>query len=265
MDESMKWERYGALGGILFVILVIASIVVAGSTPQTSDSAAKILQSIKDNKDGIEVAAFLGGLATLPILWWAGSLWARMRRAEGGQPRLALIAVLGLVFAGASQAGIAVITSTLAIQVKTVSGPEAKFFFLLSQGLNAASVVGIRRCSSRSPRWCSRRGVSHLAGMGRLRQRDRVLGWQLRRGDNQQRIWGARPCRVHHRVDLDRRFERDHVPSQRARSRQRVGADRRARLPGRRSQCGSQLATSASRWSLSCTPTTRSAPSPAFA
>ncbi len=66
-----------------------------------------------------------------------------MRRAEGGQPRLALIAVLGLVFAGASQAGIAVIGATLAIQLKTVSAAEAKFFFVLSQGLNAASAIGL--------------------------------------------------------------------------------------------------------------------------
>ena len=105
MDESMKWERYGALGGILFVILVIASIVVAGSTPQTSDSAAKILQSIKDNKDGIELAAFLGVSRRCRSCGGRESVGADAR-AEGGQPRLALIAVLGLVFAGGARPGL---------------------------------------------------------------------------------------------------------------------------------------------------------------
>jgi len=139
----MKWERYGALGGILFVVLVIASIAVAGSNPQASDSAAKILKSFQDHQDSIKVGAFLGALATVPILWWAGSLWARMRRAENGQPRLALIAVLALVFAGASQAGSGVINATVALVLKDVGASEAKFFFILSQGLGAASSVGL--------------------------------------------------------------------------------------------------------------------------
>src|SRR6516165_9456260 len=104
MDDSLKWERYSALGGgVLFIVLVIASIVIPGSTPKSSDSPAKILKYFQDHKHSIEVAAFVGGLATLPIIWWAGSLWARMRRAEGGAPRLALIAVLGLVIGGAGQ------------------------------------------------------------------------------------------------------------------------------------------------------------------
>jgi Domain of unknown function (DUF4386) len=143
LDDSMKWERYGALGGILFVVLVIASIAVSGSNVKSSDSAAKILQSFHDNKDGITVSAFLGGVAALPILWWAGSLYGRMRRAEGGQPRLALIAVLSLVFAGATQTGTGVIDATVALTVKTVGATEAKFFFVLGQGLSAASSVGL--------------------------------------------------------------------------------------------------------------------------
>jgi hypothetical protein len=143
LDDSTKWERYGALGGILFVVLLIASIAVSGSNPKSSDSAAKILKSFQDNKDGIKVSAFLGALAALPILWWAGSLYGRMRRAEGGQPRLALIAVLGLVFAGAAQAGSGVIGATVALTLKTVGATEAKFFFVLSQGLSAASSVGL--------------------------------------------------------------------------------------------------------------------------
>ncbi len=139
----MKWERYGALGGILFVVLVIASIVIPGSTPKSSDSAAKIVKYFRDHQDGIEVAAFVGGLATLPILWWAGSLWARLRRAEGGQPRLALIAVLGLLFGGAGQLVSGAITATVALELNTVSASGAKFFFVLSMAAGSAGLVGL--------------------------------------------------------------------------------------------------------------------------
>jgi hypothetical protein len=143
VDEPTKWERYGALGGILFVVLVIVSIAVTGSTPKSSDSASKILKSFQDHKNGIKVGAFIGGLAAIPLLWWAGSLYARMRRAEDGQTRLALIAVLGLVVAGAGQVGMSAIDATVALTLKTVGANEAKFFFVLGQGFAGAASIGL--------------------------------------------------------------------------------------------------------------------------
>ena len=143
VNEPTKWERYGALGGIFFVVLVIVSIAVTGSTPKASDSAAKILKSFQDHKDGIKIGAFIGGLAAVPLLWWAGSLYARLRRAEGGQPRLALIAVLGLVVGGAGQVGMSAIDSTVVLTLKTVGANEAKFFFVLGQGFADAALVGL--------------------------------------------------------------------------------------------------------------------------
>jgi hypothetical protein len=143
VDESRKWERYGALSGILFVILVIVSIAISGSVPMASDSATKIFKYFRDHQDSIEAAAFIGGLATVPVLWWAGSLWARMRRAENGQPRLALIAVLGLVFAGAGQLIASALTATIALERNTLSASAAKFFFVLSLAAGAAGTVGI--------------------------------------------------------------------------------------------------------------------------
>ena len=143
VNESTKWERYGALGGILFVVLVIVSIAVTGSTPKASDSASKILKSFQDHKDGIKIGAFIGGLAAVPLLWWAGSLYARMRRAEGDHPRLALIAVLGLVLGGAGQIGMSAIDATVVLTLKTVGANEAKFFFVLGQGFADAALIGL--------------------------------------------------------------------------------------------------------------------------
>jgi hypothetical protein len=144
MDDSLKWERYSALGGgILFIVLVIASIVIPGSTPMASDSQTKILNYFRDHKDSIELAAFIGGLATIPILWWAGSLWARLRRAEGGQPRLALIAVLGLVLGGAGQLMSGAVLSTVALRLTDIGANSVRFFFVLGTGAAAAGSVGL--------------------------------------------------------------------------------------------------------------------------
>jgi hypothetical protein len=143
MDESARWERYGAFGGIVFVVLVIVTIVISGSPPKETDSAAKILKYYRDNADGIKVASFVGTLATLPILLWAGSLWARLRRAENGQPRLALVAVLGLVLAGAVQGVLTAIGATIVLQLNNVGPTEAKFFFVLATTMGAIGNIGI--------------------------------------------------------------------------------------------------------------------------
>jgi hypothetical protein len=139
----MKWERYGALAGILAIILIVASVVVAGSPPKTSDSAEKILKYYRDNEGGLKASAFLGGLVTIPILWWAATLWATLRRADGGQPGLAVAAVLGLVFTGTLQGVSGAISATVALELKDVGPTEAKFFYLLSFGLGAAGAFGV--------------------------------------------------------------------------------------------------------------------------
>lgn len=139
----MKWERYGALAGIVAVALIVASVVTAGTPPKSSDSAAKILKYFRDNQSEIKVSAFLGVLVTLPIFWWAGHLWAKLRRAERGRPRLTVVAVLGLAFAAASQLVAGAITATVALDLKNVPPTEAKFFYTLSLGLGAAGAMGL--------------------------------------------------------------------------------------------------------------------------
>jgi hypothetical protein len=139
----MKWERYGALAGILAIILIVASVVVAGSPPKTSDSAEKILKYYRDNEGGLKASAFLGGLVTIPILWWAATLWAALRRADGGQPGLAVAAVLGLVFTATLQGVSGAISATVALELNNVGPTEAKFFYLLSLGLGAAGAFGV--------------------------------------------------------------------------------------------------------------------------
>jgi hypothetical protein len=142
MDDG-KWERYGALGGVLFVILVIAAIIVTGGNAMASDSATKILKYYRDHQDGIKVGAFLSVLASLPIIWWAGSLWARLQRLGDRHQRLAVIAVLGLLIGGVGNLTQTAVNAGVALSLGSVSATTAKFFFVLSQAFGAGGLVGI--------------------------------------------------------------------------------------------------------------------------
>jgi hypothetical protein len=79
----------------VFVVLVLASAFLAGTPPKLSDSDAKIANFFKDNQDALKIGSYLGGLAGLVFLWFLGSLFGRLRRAEGGSGRLAGVTLTG--------------------------------------------------------------------------------------------------------------------------------------------------------------------------
>lgn len=143
MDDS-KWERWGAFGGILFVVLVAASAIIPGSPPKTSDSAAKIFKFVSDNGDELRWAAYIGGLAVIPLFWWLGSVWRLMRRGEGGSPRLAVGALGGVAFASV-MAGIAgIILAVIPIYgVATLGKEPTRLFYVLSSNLGFATEFGV--------------------------------------------------------------------------------------------------------------------------
>jgi hypothetical protein len=143
MVDDSRWERYGALGGIVFVAFVVASIIVNGGNATASDSASKILKYFQDHQDGIKVGAFLSVLASVPIIWWAGSLWTRLHRCGDRYHRLALIAVLGLLIGGVGNLTQTAVNAGVALELNSVGPAGTKFFFIMSQAFGAGGLVGI--------------------------------------------------------------------------------------------------------------------------
>jgi hypothetical protein len=144
MDDR-KWERWGGLGGVLFVVLIAVSAFLPGSPPKTSDSATKIANFVNDNRDGIRWASFVGAVGTVALFWFLGTVWRVLRRAEGGSPRLAVMAVLGAAFAS-TMAAIGGITLS-AVGIVGVNGAGGKtgtrFFYIMATNIGAGTVVGI--------------------------------------------------------------------------------------------------------------------------
>ena len=99
--KDQKWERYAALGGVVFVILNIVGAVITGSPPAPDASTAKIVKYLTDHDSELKVAQALAGVSALALLWWFGSLWRRMSKAEDGAPRLAVVSLAGLALSGA--------------------------------------------------------------------------------------------------------------------------------------------------------------------
>ena len=114
MVDEASWERHGALSGVGFVVLLVIAVALAGTGTQPSDSADEVRRYYADNQDMLRVSAYLGGLATIPFLWFLGSLARALRPASA---RLATTATASGVAATAFfGAGLAV-SAALALSV----------------------------------------------------------------------------------------------------------------------------------------------------
>ncbi len=138
MDDT-QWERYGLAAGILFVILIVIAGLVGGTPPKPSDSSLKILSYFRDNQEALKVGAYLNGLALVAFLWFLGSLWTRLRRAETGTSRVSVvalsggIALLAMAFIGNA------LNAYLALYVGQLGAGGVKGFYLLAVILLAFS------------------------------------------------------------------------------------------------------------------------------
>jgi hypothetical protein len=92
---SGSWARYAPLAGIAFVALLVASIIVSGSSPDTNDSTVKVVAEWTKNDSKQMTGAILSALAIVPFLWFLGSLRSALRVAEGGTGRLSATAFAG--------------------------------------------------------------------------------------------------------------------------------------------------------------------------
>jgi hypothetical protein len=125
MDE-VRWERYGALAGLVFVILIVVSAFIAGQPPEPTDTPRKIHEFYRDHERALKAGAFLSGLGAVAFLGFLGSLWSTLRRR-----RLATVAAGGGVATIALALVSSAITSTTALRIGDLAPRQARFFHTL--------------------------------------------------------------------------------------------------------------------------------------
>jgi hypothetical protein len=101
--ESREW-LVPLLTGIGFLVLLIASFIVAGDPKDANHSARDIAQWYVDNKDSAEIGAFLGVVAAAVLIFFGAYLRKVLAAAEGAGSMLSVLPLIGLaiVAVGAS-------------------------------------------------------------------------------------------------------------------------------------------------------------------
>ncbi len=127
-----RWERLPALAGVAFVALSVASTFLPGAPPASDASTAKIATYYTDHAGGVKAATFVGGLGIVALLWWFGSLWRMMRRADGEHSGLAITAGISLATGLALAMMSGVFNATAALRIDSIGADGAQLLWTLS-------------------------------------------------------------------------------------------------------------------------------------
>ena len=104
--------RWGALGGILYVVLfIVGTVLLYSDSPDSSSAPAKIVAYYSDsgNRDKLAAGWVVGGLGVFFLLWFIGALRRAVRRWEGEDGYLtAMTTIGGVVYATLALAALAI-------------------------------------------------------------------------------------------------------------------------------------------------------------
>jgi hypothetical protein len=110
--SSAGLARWGALGGILYVVLfIIGTILLFAGEPSSDAPPAKVIAYYSDSghRDRISIGWIVAGLGIFFFLWFLSSLCRTVRRLEGEDGFLtALTTIGGSVYATLAFAAVAV-------------------------------------------------------------------------------------------------------------------------------------------------------------
>jgi hypothetical protein len=87
--KTRTWEQIGAIAGIVAVVLGIVSLFLPGSPPSVDASLTTIRAYLTDHRTAVLAAQYIGAISNVLFLLLFGSLWTRIRRAEGQDGPLA--------------------------------------------------------------------------------------------------------------------------------------------------------------------------------
>jgi len=137
-----KWQRYALVGGPVFVVLSIVGAFLPGSPPAPDASTAKVNTFFADHHGAIKAGVWIGLVASIFILWWFATLWRYMFDLEGGRPRLAIVALGGLVLSGAVYTAANALFSGMALRYQDL-GDNAGLLWGIYSALGAAGAIGV--------------------------------------------------------------------------------------------------------------------------
>jgi len=177
--RNSGWEQIGAAGGIVFVVLqmVAQALIQVGGAEPPFDAPAPTIAAffMARNSQLFALGDYLSTLSLIAFVWFLGSLWSALCRAEGEPAWLSLVALAsGLMIVATVSAGagwpLAVFRRDEGLdpQIARLLFDQGNFAFanawaMLASLSLATGVVSIR--THALPRWLGWAGVLIAGGL----------------------------------------------------------------------------------------------------
>ena len=135
-------NRYAALAGVVFVVLMVVAVVIGGETPDNNDSVRKIVSFWRDNRNAQIWSSVIGAWATFFFVWFAASVRSVLRRVEEGASRLSAISFGGALIGATGLLLLLSLSFAAADSVKDVSGNVTQTLTILNNEIFFPIAVG---------------------------------------------------------------------------------------------------------------------------
>ena len=128
--------KVGAWGGIVFAVLIAASVFIAPIPPQASDPVDTITSYFADHRAVLLAGQYLGGLGVIALLVFIGAFAALLRSMEGERGSLVVGSVGGAFITAAMAIAGSAVMMTLAFTGRGGDAATTRVFFNLFQSLS---------------------------------------------------------------------------------------------------------------------------------
>ena len=98
MDRSREWLV--PLTGVAFILVGIVGFLIMGEPKSADKPVNEVVDYYLDNKDSVQIGAFLGVVASVLLIFFGAYLRKVLRAAAGEGETLSLISFIGLVLIG---------------------------------------------------------------------------------------------------------------------------------------------------------------------
>jgi hypothetical protein len=162
--RERRWDRFGAVAGIAFVLLAVVAAILTGSPPKPADADQVFKDFFIDKHDQLVTQAWMYALSAPFLLWFATTLRRVLRRVEGDEGYLADLFLVGttanaalLAAAMAMQVAIASVAERLSPEIVRGLGIDfgaalvALFGFIVA--ITAFAFAAVVLATSALPRW----------------------------------------------------------------------------------------------------------------
>lgn len=161
-------EKYAPLSGILAVVLTVAGVLAAGDSPAFLADGDEIAAYLVGDTDAALTAAMLWMVAGVPLAWFVGVLWSRLRATEEGIARRSATALIGGTLGVTAWVGAGAIAGVTALRADEDGAIDpvlaTAYTDLANIGWGAAAPIGfgilllatglaVVRSGSPLPRW----------------------------------------------------------------------------------------------------------------